>query len=46
MAAAAMDINDVEARQWGKRGEHNNQIKVMVVKMAFDCNRVGSEDGV
>jgi hypothetical protein len=46
VAALAVDVNDGAARQQGKRGRHNNQIKAMAVKMAFDCSHIGSEDGV
>ncbi len=41
-----MDVDDVAVRQPGQRGGHNNQIKLTVVKMAFDCSSVGSEDGI
>ncbi len=46
VVVVAMDVNDGAARQQGKRGRHNNQIKVTAEKMAFNCSGIGSEDGV
>jgi hypothetical protein len=46
VAVLALGVNDGAARQQGKGGTHNNQIKPMAEKMAFNCSGVGSEDGV
>ncbi len=46
VAVLAIDINDGLARQQGKGGRHNNQIKVTAGKMAFNCSGIGSEDGI
>ncbi len=46
VAVLAMDLNDGMARQQGKGGRHNNQIKAMAEKMAFNRSGVGSEDGI
>jgi hypothetical protein len=46
LAVAAVDSDDAMAKQQGQRGEYNNQIKAMAVKMAFDSSGIGSEDGI
>jgi hypothetical protein len=40
VAALVMDINDGVARQQGGKERHNNQLKGMVQKMAFNCSGI------